>query len=490
MSKILKSSAADKTALTSGTDKKTVSGYGINIDILKLDSLKNKKNSFGMGDAQTSKHGFNLTGVKTQMTAPDDEVNKCVGHDIKKISAANEHSVKTVLSSPTLDMNKYTSLSHNKFNYKLLVVGVVICLLFCVILLAGIVYTSAIFSKAITESAISGAADAVKMINENSPKPVESLDLEAVQVAPTSDDKGNAAYMGAIRNRYDEFASLTKAMPDEIEAFDSMIKYAVEKSKNKVLDSVFSGTDTANLMYAANGYNVWAYISDVKKKSGINFDAGTALLEAAALVRYSNENGIPLSLAVGVAQTESAFNPGAYSNKAACGPMQVVYDIHKALLNSINIKTKEELFTPDRGVQAGCYLLGRYLKAEGSVTGGLKRYYGALSPNYINKVLSNRHAFELYVTGIEKDVASAVKKEEVNWEKMAQPKVPVYKDTSSSTKRPATNKLGQSKNRTSNQGLTVRPNNTQKDTQAYYKNTGTIVISRPDGTTQKFNFKE
>ena len=265
MSKILKSSAADKTALTSGTDKKTVSGYGINIDILKLDSLKNKKNSFGMGDAQTSKHGFNLTGVKTQMTAPDDEVNKCVGHDIKKLSAANEHSVKTVLSSPTLDMNKYTSLNRHKFNYKLLAVGVVICLLFCVILLAGIVYTSAIFSKAITESAISGAADAVKMINENTPKPVESLDLEAVQVAPTSDDNGSAAYMGAIRNRYDEFASLTKAMPDEIEAFDSMIKYAVEKSKNKVLDSVFSGTDTANLMYAANGYNVWAYISDVKK---------------------------------------------------------------------------------------------------------------------------------------------------------------------------------------------------------------------------------
>lgn len=83
MSKILKSSVADKTTLTSGTDKKTVSGYGINIDILKLDSLKNKKNSFGMEDAQTSKHGFNLSGVKTQMPAPDEEVNKYVGHDIK-----------------------------------------------------------------------------------------------------------------------------------------------------------------------------------------------------------------------------------------------------------------------------------------------------------------------------------------------------------------------------------------------------------------------
>ena len=167
--------------------------------------------------------------------------------------------------------------------------------------------------------------------------------------------------------------------------------------------------------------------------------------------------------------------------------------VHTALLNSINIKTKEELFTADRGVQAGCYLLGRYLKAEGSITGGLKRYYGALSPNYINKVLSNRHAFELYVTGIEKDVASAVKKEEVNWAKMAEPKVPVITASSSNkAKAAAAKKSSTGAKRTSgSQGLTVRPDSSaRKDSQQYYKNTGTIVISRPDGTTQRFNFGE
>lgn len=367
------------------------------------------------------------------------------------------------------------------------VVLVVVLLIFAAFF-AMVTCASMMLSKAMTESAISGAVSAVKMINDERPRPVEELGLDRAYFPD-----GDGAYMGAIRTRMSEFTAIAKATPEEIAAFDAMIRYASEKSQNELLQTIFSPDDNANAAYAANGYNVWTYITMIKKTSGIDFDTGTALLEAAALVKYSAENNIPLSLAVGVAQTESSFNPWAYSNKAACGPMQVVYDIHKALLDSINIKTKEELFTPDRGVQAGCYLLGRYLKAEGSITGGLKRYYGEFSSSYINQVLNNRHAFELFAEGIEKNAAAAIEREQMNWEKMTEPKTPVYTETnpvvSDSTpsnivseppeylvaRTPQTTTI----QATGNRGLTITPEEERKESLSYYNRTGTIIVARP-----------
>lgn len=491
MPKFFKFKKSDTSDDMKNDAPKAPKGYGVSIDASKLDKLKSEKGMFGIGKSE-AKQGFSLSGVATVVQSSDspeaDIPEADIDADVKSINTAK--GVKQV-PALSLDMGKYkyAGAHKNSVNVKLIIGAGLFLMLFCAIMLTGVVYTSAVFSKAITESAITEAADAVRMINESTPKPVSSLDLDSAAKAANTLAGNEEYYLGAIRNRYDEFVAATKAKPDEIKAFDAMISYAVGKSQNPIIQSVFSATDQANLQYAADGYNVWAYINDVKKKSGIDFDAGTALLEAAALVRYSHENNIPLSLAVGVAQTESAFNPGAYSNKAACGPMQVVYDIHTALLNSINIKKKDELFTADRGVQAGCYLLGRYLKAEGSVTGGLKRYYGALSSNYINKVLSHRHAFELYASGIEKDVASAVKKEDVNWAKMGEAKVPVYKASSAPAKK--TTAAPAKRQASGNKGLTIKPDSsTRRDSQAYYKNTGTIVISRPDGSTQKFDFKE
>lgn len=396
-----------------------------------------------------------------------------------------------ILQQPQ-EQNEIQKATKNNLDIRLIVIGIVFLLLFCTVLLAGITYTSMVFSKAITESAISGAASAIRMINDERPKPVENLDFADVSLVD-----GDGAYMGAIRNRVSEFKAITKASSEETAAFDSMIRYATETSKNKLLQTVFSPDDDASAAYAGNGYNVWTYITTIKKTSGIDFDAGTALLEAAALVKYSAENNIPLSLAVGVAQTESSFNPGAYSNKEACGPMQVVYDIHKELLDSINIKTKEELFSPDRGVQAGCYLLGRYLKAEGSVTGGLKRYYGTLSPSYINQVLNNRHAFELFAEGIEKNVAAAIEKEQVNWERMSTPKTPVYTEAdvpapSKTSSAPSFLASGQPVSGTTtirvtgeDRGLTIKPDEEEtKGSLSYYNKTGTIIVTRPQRTKE------
>lgn len=380
--------------------------------------------------------------------------------------------------------------------FKLLFLGALCFVFFCLLMVSGVIYASSVFSKAITESALESTAKIVDNITQTIPEPIEKLNVAALEQAASADaaSKGDSSrFLGAWRNDPDELEAATGAGKDELAAFDSLISYVTEKSKNPIIMEVFSGQDGASVLSTAEGYNLWAYITDVKKKSGMDFDAGVALLEAASLVKYSRENKVPLPLSVGVAQTESSFNPGAYSNKSACGPMQVVYDIHKGLLSGVGINTKEELFTADKGVQAGCYLLGRYLKAEKNVTGGLKRYYGALAPEYINKVLSHRHAFELFASGLEKDFAAAIKKEDLNWEKMSRPSLPAIKAPTQKNTKSASVSSGQAvKKPAAQNGLTVKPGSGRtQDNQMVFSNTGTIIILDEQGRPgAKFGLSE
>jgi hypothetical protein len=126
----------------------------------------------------------------------------------------------------------------------------------------------------------------------------------------------------------------------------------------------------------------------------------TLLELAAAAVKYAEKYSLPLGLVVGVMQTESMFNPRAESSAKAAGPMQVMWNIHSGLLQANGITSRDQLFTTDLGVAAGCLILSRYLRDEKSVAGGLKRYYGALSGNYISSTYSNWHTYELYASGI------------------------------------------------------------------------------------------
>lgn len=112
--------------------------------------------------------------------------------------------------------------------------------------------------------------------------------------------------------------------------------------------------------------------------------------EASALVVYSAKYNVPTDLSVGIAKTESLFNPSARSSKGALGVMQVMWRVHHGMLSARGIATtKDHMFDPERGIEAGVLLLSRYIDAYGTVQKALNRYYGGISVSYLKKVNNN-----------------------------------------------------------------------------------------------------
>lgn len=112
--------------------------------------------------------------------------------------------------------------------------------------------------------------------------------------------------------------------------------------------------------------------------------------EASALVFYSAKYNVPTDLSVSIAKTESLFNPSAMSNKGALGVMQVMWKVHHGMLSARGVATtKDHMFDPERGVEAGVLLLSRYISAYGTVQKALNRYYGGISVSYLKKVNNN-----------------------------------------------------------------------------------------------------
>ena len=185
------------------------------------------------------------------------------------------------------------------------------------------------------------------------------------------------------------FADITKFENVDLILFDAEIKSAGEKLKSLLPpDSSEDRIKKVKMIY------------DYMKEMAPARENDVLLELAAAAVKYAEKYSVPLGLVVGVMQTESNFNPKALSNMGACGPMQVMWNIHNGLLRANGISSRDALFTTDLGTAAGCLILSRYLRDEKSVAGGLKRYYGELSGNYISSTYSNWHTFELYASGI------------------------------------------------------------------------------------------
>lgn len=185
------------------------------------------------------------------------------------------------------------------------------------------------------------------------------------------------------------FADITKFENVDLILFDAEIKSAGEKLKSLLPpDSSEDRIKKVKMIY------------DYMKEMAPARENDVLLELAAAAVKYAEKYSVPLGLVVGVMQTESNFNPKALSKAGACGPMQVMWNIHNGLLRANGISSRDALFTADLGTAAGCLILSRYLRDEKSVAGGLKRYYGELSGNYISSTYSNWHTFELYASGI------------------------------------------------------------------------------------------
>ncbi len=137
--------------------------------------------------------------------------------------------------------------------------------------------------------------------------------------------------------------------------------------------------------------NVATFIRSINKA----ISPKVAWREASALVYYSAKYGVPTELSVGIAKTESRFNPSAISKRGACGVMQVMWRVHYGMLSAKGIATtKDHMFDPERGVEAGVLIISRYINAYGTVQKALNRYYGGISHAYLKKVNNNMAMLE------------------------------------------------------------------------------------------------
>ncbi len=216
--------------------------------------------------------------------------------------------------------------------------------------------------------------------------------------------------------------------------------------------------------------NVHDYITSV---AGRFLDETTLLSVTGAIIWYANHHKLPLGLVVGVAQTESSFNPKALSSVGACGTMQVMWNIHKDKLATLGILKREELFDPVLGIKAGCQILADYISKEQTVTGALKRYYGALTANYVGSVLAHWHSYELTSAGYASSWKDQVKEELNNWSKITTASKP-SSGTSSSRPRSSSGSGSAKISGTENSSASRTPT-------LIYNGKGTITIEHGNG---------
>lgn len=117
----------------------------------------------------------------------------------------------------------------------------------------------------------------------------------------------------------------------DLQEFDAIAQKIIAENGVLEIKTLFTKSGPGTIEDIARCYKVWRYIVQTRKAKPI--DAGVALLEAASAVIYADEYKVPLALAIGVMQTESNFRTDAVSGAGACGPMQVMWNIHSGLLS-------------------------------------------------------------------------------------------------------------------------------------------------------------
>ena len=123
-----------------------------------------------------------------------------------------------------------------------------------------------------------------------------------------------------------------------------------------------------------------------------------------AIIEWSDNYGVPLGLIVAVCHIESNFNAKALGPRTrygrAHGAMQVMWPVHQGLAESCAV-TQDKMLSADGGVRIGTMLLKGYIREEGSIAGGLSRYYSKPSSRYvIEKVMASYLTFEQLHAGL------------------------------------------------------------------------------------------
>jgi Transglycosylase SLT domain len=100
-------------------------------------------------------------------------------------------------------------------------------------------------------------------------------------------------------------------------------------------------------------------------------------------VKYSEKYNLSPILVLAVTAAESQFYPFALSKKNAKGLMQINPEANlKLLLQQGIFKEPADIFDPDRNIEAGCFLLRRFINESPDFNAALDRYLGADSISY------------------------------------------------------------------------------------------------------------
>lgn len=107
-----------------------------------------------------------------------------------------------------------------------------------------------------------------------------------------------------------------------------------------------------------------------------------------SLSKARAKNSIDQKLINSIILVESNGNPKAKSKKGALGLMQVRYCVWKDELKEKGIiKKRNDLFHPQKNINAGTYILAKYIAQTGDIRKALVKYSGG-SKTYAKKVLT------------------------------------------------------------------------------------------------------
>ncbi|MBZ5496264.1 MAG: transglycosylase SLT domain-containing protein [Acidobacteriia bacterium] len=100
-------------------------------------------------------------------------------------------------------------------------------------------------------------------------------------------------------------------------------------------------------------------------------------------IKYSEKYDLSPILVLAVVATESQFYPFAISKKDAKGLMQINPEANQQLLLQEGIfQEPSDIFDPDRNIEAGCYLLRKFINESPDFNTALDKYLGADSISY------------------------------------------------------------------------------------------------------------
>jgi len=136
-----------------------------------------------------------------------------------------------------------------------------------------------------------------------------------------------------------------------------------------------------------------ALASEISRRFAIATEPAARIVDAA--YDAADEAGLDPLLVLAVISVESRFNPYAQSALGAKGLMQIVPKYHRRELAAFG--GDAAVLDPEANVHVGARILQHYVKAGGTLEGGLQIYAGAIwddSAQYARKVLAQRERLE------------------------------------------------------------------------------------------------